>query len=66
MDQNYDKKFKVAVDIEKQTVSLSIRVTDGVVNVYKSTIAEFNTMIAEYQSVLHDSQQSLENNQEII
>jgi hypothetical protein len=68
MDQSYYKKFKVSVDTEKQTVSLSIRVTDDVVNVYKSTMSEFSVMIAEYESLLYSSaqaQNSLENNQEI-
>ena len=39
-------------DAEKQTMSLSIRVTDDVVNVFKASINEFNIMIAEYQAQL--------------
>ena len=46
----------VKIDKEKQSVSLSIRVSDEMVNVYKATVNEFNLMIAEYQSQLYSDQ----------
>jgi hypothetical protein len=52
--------------MEKQAVSISIKVTDGLVNVYKSSISEFNLMISEYESLLHNALRDLENNEEII
>jgi hypothetical protein len=66
MEKHYDKKFKINIDMEKQAVSISIKVTDGLVNVYKSSISEFNLMIAEYESLLHNALRDLENNEEII
>lgn len=55
MVRHFDTRFKVKIDKEKNSVSLSIRVNDDVVNVYKSTINEFNIMIAQYQSQLYDA-----------
>jgi hypothetical protein len=57
MVKHFDTRFKVKIDKEKNSVSLSIRVNDDVVNVYKSTLNEFNIMIAQYQSQLYDSYQ---------
>jgi hypothetical protein len=55
MVRHFDTRFKVKIDKEKNSVSLSIRVNDDVVNVYKSTINEFNIMIAQYQSQLYEA-----------
>lgn len=55
MVKHFDARFKVKIDKEKNSVSMSIRVNDDVVNVYKATINEFNIMIAEYQSQLYDA-----------
>jgi hypothetical protein len=57
MVKHFDTRFKVKIDKEKNSVSMSIRVNDDVVNVYKSTINEFNIMIAQYQSQLYDAYQ---------
>lgn len=56
MEKTFDKKIQVKIDKEKQSVSLSIRVSDEMVNVYKATVNEFNLMIAEYQSQLYSDQ----------
>ena len=55
MVRHFDTRFKVKIDKEKNSVSLSIRVNDDVVNVYKATINEFNIMIAQYQSQLYEA-----------
>lgn len=55
MVKHFDTRFKVKIDKEKNSVSLSIRVNDDVVNVYKSTLNEFNMMIAQYQSLLYNA-----------
>jgi hypothetical protein len=57
MISHFDTRFKVKIDKEKNLVSLSIKVTDHVVNVYKATINDFNIMIAQYQSLLYDAYQ---------
>ena len=57
MVKHFNTRFKVKIDKEKNSVSLSIRVNDDVVNVYKSTLNEFNIMIAQYQSQLYDAYQ---------
>ena len=62
MQTYFDKKVKVKIDKEKDSVSLSIRVTDNVVNVFKLTLSEFDIMIAEYQSQLYDANASEESN----
>lgn len=54
MEKAFDKKLKVKVDKDLQTVSLSMKVTDEMVNVFKTSINEFNIMVAEYQSQLYD------------
>ena len=55
MTNHFDKRIKVKIDKEKKTVSLSIRVTEEMVNVYKTTFNEFNVMLAEYHSQLYDA-----------
>lgn len=55
MEKNFDKKLKVKIDKDKQSVSLSMKVTDDMVNVFKTSISEFNIMVAEYQSLLFDN-----------
>lgn len=55
MVKHFDTRFKVKIDKEKNSVALSIRVNDDVVNVYKSTLNEFNMMIAQYQSLLYSA-----------
>lgn len=56
MEKTFDKKIKVKIDKEKQSVSLSIKVSDEMVNVFKTSINEFNIMVAEYQAQLYDDQ----------
>lgn len=55
MEKTFDKKLKVKIDKEKQTVSLSMKVSDEMVNVFKTSLGEFNVMIAEYQAQLFDA-----------
>ena len=54
MAKIFDKKLKVKINKDDQTVSLSVRITDDLVNVFRTTIPEFNVMIAEYQSELYN------------
>jgi hypothetical protein len=63
MQKSFDKKLKVKIDKDKQSVSLSIRVSDDMVNVFKTTINEFNIMVAEYEGQLYEANQeeSIEN-----
>jgi hypothetical protein len=63
MEKSFDKKLKVKIDKDKQSVSLSIRVSDDMVTVVKTTINEFNIMIAEYEGQLYEAHQedSVEN-----
>jgi hypothetical protein len=63
MEKSFDKKLKVKIDKDKQSVSLSIRVSDDMVNVFKTTINEFNIMVAEYEGQLYEANQeeSIEN-----
>lgn len=63
MQQFYDKKFKTNVDAENQTMSISIKVSDGVVSVFKASINEFNIMISEYQAQLNASIDNISNQQ---
>ena len=56
MEKTLDKKIKVKIDKEKQSVSLSMKVSDEMVNVFKTSINEFNVMVAEYQAQLYDAQ----------
>ena len=56
MEKTFDKKIKVKIDKEKQSVSLSMKVSDEMVNVFKTSINEFNIMVAEYQAQLYDAQ----------
>lgn len=56
MEKTFDKKIKVKIDKEKQAVSLSMKVSDEMVNVFKTSINEFNVMVAEYQAQLYDAQ----------
>lgn len=56
MEKTFDKKIKVKIDKEKQSVSLSMKVSDEMVNVFKTSINEFNVMVAEYQAQLYDAQ----------
>lgn len=56
MQKTFDKKIKVKIDKEKQSVSLSMKVSDEMVNVFKTSINEFNIMVAEYQAQLYDDQ----------
>jgi hypothetical protein len=55
MEKTFDKKLKVKIDKEKQSVSLSMKVSDEMVNVFKTSLSEFNIMIAEYQAQLFDA-----------
>ena len=55
MEKTFDKKLKVKIDKEKQSVSLSMKVSDEMVNVFKTSLSEFNFMIAEYQAQLFDA-----------
>jgi hypothetical protein len=57
MEKSFDKKLKVKIDKDKQSVSLSIRVSDDMVNVFKTTINEFNIMVAEYEGQLYEANQ---------
>ncbi len=57
METSFDKKLKVKIDKDKQSVSLSIRVSDDMVNVFKTTLNEFNIMVAEYQGQLYEAHQ---------
>jgi hypothetical protein len=57
METNFNKKLKVKIDKDKQSVSLSVRVSDDMVNVFKTTLNEFNIMVAEYQSQLYEAHQ---------
>jgi hypothetical protein len=52
MEKSFDKKLKVKINKEKQSVSLSMKVSDEMVNVFKTSLNEFNIMIAEYQGQL--------------
>ena len=52
MEKSFDKKLKVKIDKEKQSVSLSMKVSDEMVNVFKTSLNEFNIMVAEYQAQL--------------
>ncbi len=52
MGSHYDRKTVIKVDRETQMVSLSIKVNDHCVNVYKISVAEFNILIGEYNSQL--------------
>mgnify|MGYP000046981283 FL=1 len=63
MEKSFDKKLKVKIDKDKQSVSLSIRVSDDMVSVFKTTINEFNIMVAEYEGQLYEAHQedSVEN-----
>lgn len=54
MAKIFDKKIKVKINKDDQTVSLSVKITDDLVNVFRTTINEFNVMIAEYQSELYN------------
>jgi hypothetical protein len=54
MAKIFDKKIKVKINKDDQTVSLSVRITDDLVNVFRTTINEFNVMVAEYQSELYN------------
>lgn len=54
MAKIFDKKIKVKINRDDQTVSLSVRITDDLVNVFRTTINEFNVMVAEYQSELYN------------
>jgi hypothetical protein len=56
MEKSFDKKLKVKIDKEKQVVSLSMKVSDEMVNVFKTSINEFTIMVAEYQAQLYDTQ----------
>ena len=56
MEKTFDKKIKVKIDKEKQSVSLSMKVSDEMVNVFKTSINEFNVMVAEYQAQIYDAQ----------
>jgi hypothetical protein len=56
MEKTFDKKIKVKIDKEKQSVSLSMKVSDEMVNVFKTSINELNVMVAEYQAQLYDAQ----------
>jgi hypothetical protein len=53
MAKIFDKKIKVKINKDDQTVSLSVKITDDLVNVFRTTINEFNVMVAEYQSELY-------------
>jgi hypothetical protein len=67
MEKTFDKKMQVKIDKEKQAVSLSIKVSDEMVNVFKTSINEFNIMVAEYQAQLYDDlPETTENTTEII
>jgi hypothetical protein len=57
MGTSFDKKLKVKIDKDKQSVSLSIRVSDDMVNVFKTTLNEFNIMVAEYEGQLYEAHQ---------
>ena len=63
MEKSFDKKLKVKIDKDKQSVSLSIRVSDDMVSVFRTTINEFNIMVAEYEGQLYEAHQedSVEN-----
>lgn len=63
MEKSFDKKLKVKIDKDKQSVSLSVRVSDDMVSVFKTTINEFNIMVAEYEGQLYEAHQedSVEN-----
>lgn len=52
MEKSFDKKLKVKINKEKQSVSLSMKVSDEMVNVFKTSLNEFNIMVAEYQAQL--------------
>ena len=54
MAKIFDKKIKVKINKDDQTVSLSVKITDDLVNVFRTTINEFNVMVAEYQSELYN------------
>ena len=67
LEKTFDKKIKVKIDKDKQSVSLSIKVSDEMVNVFKTSINEFNIMVAEYQAQLYNDQpDTTENTTEII
>jgi hypothetical protein len=53
MEKSFDKKLKVKINKEKQSVSLSMKVSDEMVNVFKTSLNEFNIMVAEYQAQLY-------------
>ena len=63
MEKSFDKKLKVKIYKDKQSVSISIRVSDDMVSVFKTTINEFNIMVAEYEGQLYEAHQedSVEN-----
>jgi hypothetical protein len=44
MEKSFDKKLKVKINKEKQSVSLSMKVSDEMVNVFKTSLNEFNIM----------------------
>jgi hypothetical protein len=52
MEKSFDKKLKVKINKEKLSVSLSMKVSDEMVNVFKTSLNEFNIMVAEYQAQL--------------
>ena len=52
MEKSFDKKLKVQINQDKQSVSLSMKVSDEMVNVFKTSLNEFNIMVAEYQAQL--------------
>ena len=52
MEKSFNKKLKVKINKEKQSVSLSMKVSDEMVNVFKTSLNEFNIMVAEYQAQL--------------
>lgn len=53
MGAHYDRKTVIKVDTATQMVSLSVKVNDHCVNVYKISVAEFNTLIGEYNAQLY-------------
>jgi len=52
MEKSFDKKLKVKINKEKLSVSLSMKVSDEMINVFKTSLNEFNIMVAEYQAQL--------------
>ena len=54
---HFNSKFKTKIDKEKDTVTLSIKISDGMATLISSSISEFNIMIAEYQSQLYLAEQ---------